>query len=186
MNQQNNSLMEALEEEKALKRRKVAQLPDHSSLANLAVSAYQTSKQAEAAEAQRRAEEQERLKGLYVERLLFSLKPKATELFADHLGIAQDHPALLPLEWRLDPAALHNATFTEDAAGTISMDGPGPDITLHTSVEGVPLEAKLSYVGDKPFMILSAKVAHGSQGITSLEALGELILQARLSRPNEN
>lgn len=178
--------MDALEEQKALTRRKVAQLPDQSSLANLAVSAYQASKQAEEAESQRRAEEQARLKGVYVDRLLFTLKPQATTLFAHHLGIAEDHPALLPLEWRLDPAVLHNATFTEDAAGTISMDGPGPDITLHTTVEGVPLEAKLSYVGERPFMILSAKVSNGSQGITSLEALGELILQARLSRPNEN
>jgi hypothetical protein len=178
--------MDALEEEKALTRQKVAQLPDQSNLANLAVSAYQTKKQAGEAESQRRAEEQARLKGVYVDRLLFTLRPQATTIFADHLGIAQNHPALLPLEWRLDPAVLHNATFTEDAAGTISMDGPGPDITLHTSVEGVPLEARVSYVGEKPFMILSAKVPTGSQGITSLEALGELIVQARTSRPNEN
>jgi hypothetical protein len=32
---------------------------------------------------------------------------------------------------------LQNATFTEDAAGIISTDGPGPDITLHTSGVGV-------------------------------------------------
>lgn len=177
--------MDKLAEDKEQRRQELAQVPDQSSLGNWAVAAYQTQKQAEERESRRKAEEQLRLRAVWIERYMFSESPRVTAIFAEHMDIAPDHPALQALHWEIDPASIQNATFTENAAGEVSIHSASADFRLRTRIEDVPLEAKVSYVGEKPFMILSATRTMGTQGIPNMHTLGEVISEARRKRSEQ-
>lgn len=189
LNNSANRLTEALEQEKQDRRRRIEQLPDQSSLANLAVCAYDAKKQAEEAERRRVAEEQQRLRASFIQHAERGIAALATRLFAEHLALPADSLLLHELDWKFAPDTFKNATFKETEAGSraISVEGAGPDWEMLTTIDGVQIQARLSNISaGSAYLILSAKVAGGSQGITTLELLGEVITQERLRRQEQN